>query len=139
MSDICPSVTGDMASSGNITEESEGEDQDDRTNNIEEDEDQDIEEEVLDIIDERVGRDGKKEYQVLWKSQPGGSKAVMTWEPEENLTNCAEVLSDWEEEKAKEATKEMEEEHEEAGRIKAQRKAEKLPPAVSAIKLRKAQ
>jgi hypothetical protein len=31
MSDICPSVTGDMASSGNTTEESEGEDQDDWT------------------------------------------------------------------------------------------------------------
>jgi hypothetical protein len=71
MPDICPSVTGDMASSGNTTEESEGDDQDDWTNNIEEDEDQDIEEEVLDIIDERGGRGGNKEYRVLWKSQPG--------------------------------------------------------------------
>jgi hypothetical protein len=48
--------------------------------------------EVQDII-ERVVENGKTWYKVLWKGYP---ESESSWEPEENLKNCAEALADYE-------------------------------------------
>ena len=94
-------------------------------------------------MDERTAVDGTIEYQLLWKGGRGRGPAVMTWEPADNLTNCDEALADWTEDKddndrreraeVRAAAKATEKEKKER---KAQKKAEALPPEISAIKLR---